>query len=475
MLALAPTLSSVPLLLQSQGPDALQPQLPSVAERFAQRAPEQAADHSQCIMRCHGQYESFLIVNATTTAGLDDRLAIIRLAHELASSLCAQLVLATPHDMLSRSHNRNVEVQRVWWWDRYFDLPLHPQILMADQLDGQALPSLKVGPTLGRQKYNDALPDRFDDQLAADWAKAAGATEPFVWSLSLCWMDWTLRAAPLVQEICKDHSEQFGPSSLVSLAASTAKAAMGLTDQSLYTLHVRRTDTTAACNTSVSRVVEYMQCADDGPQSGERSIDANNTSYTCQLGQGESGARFALVHAPTVAECSDSCDRDRRCVGFDVIFRSTSVADGDNSCRLYGPNTPGLNQGGVVEQRFVYCSKPKLVLFTDETDEGYTRELTTELAKLPRWGGGVIHGDPVLESMLDAADSSVSRLEPVHTALRPMHPAPRRRLLTSVSACGGRDGQLAHLRSGQQIDGRLCSQLQVASRGLRLLGRPTCV
>ena len=44
-------------------------------------------------------------------------------------------------------------------------------------------------------------------------------------------------------------------------------------------------------------------------------------------------------------------------------------------------------------------------------DENYISELTTELAKLPQWGGGVIHGDRVIESLLDPSDRCVTRLE----------------------------------------------------------------
>ncbi len=406
---LAPSLGSATPLRQ-EPPESLQPQLQSVPESFAERAPLNAADHSQCILRCHERYDSFLIVNATHKAGLDDRLTIIRVAHELASSLCARLVLATPHDMLTEHHNHG-EVQKVWWWDRYFDLPLHPSILMMDQLDLQALPAFEAGPTIGRAHFNEPIEDGFEERLATDYAEAAGSTVPFVWNLTLCWLDWTMRAATLVPELCKDHKEHFGPSSTVSLAASTAKEAMGLTDGNLYTLHVRRTDASNECNTTVSRVVEYMQCADEEQRDNENSTGANASSYSCAPGRGEFRAEVSTVRAPSAVECCDYCDEDQRCVGFDVIFHSSANASNAGTCRLYGPNTPRLGDGGVDEWQYMYCSKPKLVLFTDETDENYISELTTELAKLPQWGGGVIHGDRVIESLLDPSDRCVTRLE----------------------------------------------------------------
>ena len=116
-----------------------------------------------------------------------------------------------------------------------------------------------------------------------------------------------------------------------------------------------------------------------------------------------------------MTECSQSCEEDNRCVAFDVAFPSSFVAGDADNCRLYGPNTPSL--GETSPSYFagnLYCSKPKLVLFTDETDETYISELTAELAKLPQWRAGVVHGDSVIESLLDASDRTWPDLK--HTA-----------------------------------------------------------
>ena len=45
-----------------------------------------------------------------------------------------------------------------------------------------------------------------------------------------------------------------------------------------------------------------------------------------------------------------------------------------------------------------------LIIFTDESDQGYIDSLLTGLATLPRWGGGVAHGDSIVREMLDGAD-----------------------------------------------------------------------
>ena len=51
-------------------------------------------------------------------------------------------------------------------------------------------------------------------------------------------------------------------SRLVAGVAETARRALGVAPASLYTLHVRRSDTTPECNTSVVSVVEHMRCSD---------------------------------------------------------------------------------------------------------------------------------------------------------------------------------------------------------------------
>ena len=41
-----------------------------------------------------------------------------------------------------------------------------------------------------------------------------------------------------------------------------------------------------------------------------------------------------------------------------------------------------------------------LLIFTDETDHGYINSLRMNLATLPRWGGGVVHGDALVMAEL---------------------------------------------------------------------------
>jgi hypothetical protein len=92
-----------------------------------------------------------------------------------------------------------------------------------------------------------------------------------------------------------------------------------------------------------------------------------------------------------------------------------------------GPfSTLHLRRGDVVDQcdtsvasvvRYMKCSWKKtpswsepgnerLVVFTDETDEAYLQQVVAALSELPRWGGGVLHGDPVVAKQLNQDDQS---------------------------------------------------------------------
>ena len=45
-----------------------------------------------------------------------------------------------------------------------------------------------------------------------------------------------------------------------------------------------------------------------------------------------------------------------------------------------------------------------LLVFTDDSNKGYVNGLLTGLGKLPRWGGGVVHGDQMVRELLDGPD-----------------------------------------------------------------------
>ena len=57
-----------------------------------------------------------------------------------------------------------------------------------------------------------------------------------------------------------------------------------------------------------------------------------------------------------------------------------------------------------AEGRWYQNSTDQLLLFTDETSQTYLQELMRALSKAPRWGGGVVHADPLVAEQLSAGD-----------------------------------------------------------------------
>lgn len=84
-------------------------------------------------------------------------------------------------------------------------------------------------------------------------------------------------------------------------------------------------------------------------------------------------------------------------------------------------------------------TQQKLVLFTDETDPAYLEALTSGLATLPRWGGGVIHGDPEVVKHLNDEDKADNYL--VYAASLHVHTP---RLGKSAAAWGPTPAEATH-------------------------------
>ena len=54
--------------------------------------------------------------------------------------------------------------------------------------------------------------------------------------------------------------------------------------------------------------------------------------------------------------------------------------------------------------RFNVTTNHKLVFFTDETSPSYIDAVQRTLSSLPRWGGGIVHGDEMVRELLDGSD-----------------------------------------------------------------------
>ena len=76
--------------------------------------------------------------------------------------------------------------------------------------------------------------------------------------------------------------------------------------------------------------------------------------------------------------------------------------------------------GGAAAPR-----RAALLVFTDETDAAYITAVVRALAALPRWGGGVWHGDPLVAAQLGEQDQQASAAGPRSSKGKHTHRAPR--------------------------------------------------
>ena len=88
--------------------------------RYGMLAP---SDGKTCAASCNqqGQFRSHLYYVYQSRAGLSDRAWHIAHAQAVANSLCAQLGLRPPYQVLASLHNHGADVKPEWKWNRYFD------------------------------------------------------------------------------------------------------------------------------------------------------------------------------------------------------------------------------------------------------------------------------------------------------------------------------------------------------------------
>ena len=263
---------------------------------------------------CSSYNSTILLRNQKPRAGLHDRFIIMYHAQALANSLCARLAIGPPSRLLSRRHNNDVLVNSSWWWGRYFAWDLVKDIDSIDwNGESQAQCNQSAGTREGGAAYLCSLNATSAQEHVAQVEALVSEGKTFVWEISVNWWhmerslrygvelpmfdtaeELTLRLArrlgdpdPNSLYVGYPHLRTGGcfyhttPGDTVALAdpwrpeilasfesrlvagvAETAKRALGVAPESLYTLHVRRSDTTPDCNTSVVSVVEHMRCSD---------------------------------------------------------------------------------------------------------------------------------------------------------------------------------------------------------------------
>lgn len=266
---------------------------------------------TQCL-----RYDSTIFLrNQKPRAGLHDRFIIMYHALALANSLCARLAIGPPSRLLSRRHNNNVFVNGSWWWGRYFAWDLVKDI---DSIDWTGEPRAQCNQSTvthdGGAAYLCSLNATSAQEHAAQAEALVLEGRTFVWDINVNWwhMERSLRYGvelPLLRtadevklRLARRSGDNTDPNSLyagyprlrtggcffhtklgehlaladpwrpeilasfesrlVAGLAATARQALGVAPESLYTLHVRRSDTVPDCNTSVVSVVEHMRCSD---------------------------------------------------------------------------------------------------------------------------------------------------------------------------------------------------------------------
>jgi hypothetical protein len=182
-------------------------------------------------------YASRIIYPADRGAGIRDRIIVMQTLARLAVSVCALLAMDPPCQTLKRGHNRGRNVSCEWGWDRYVRIS-HD----------------------GADVLNSTLPPRpralggLDVVATHAQARKCGLTPrcAFVWTFPY------FHTAPVSRIPIAAKVD-------VSLARHLSKAADTVLREvavaSFSTLHIRRRDTTGECDTSIPRVVEYVNCS----------------------------------------------------------------------------------------------------------------------------------------------------------------------------------------------------------------------
>ena len=126
----SPSRPSAPLTLtldaQGRPRPATSTSTADLAWQFAMASAPRAAGSGGCAAACHGRFPSTVIYDDARKAGLGDLHSVLTHVYVLAKSVCARPVWNEPWQVLTPEHNRGVELERSWTWDRYFRLPDDP-------------------------------------------------------------------------------------------------------------------------------------------------------------------------------------------------------------------------------------------------------------------------------------------------------------------------------------------------------------
>lgn len=220
-------------------------------------------------MPCH-TYRS-RIVYADKGAGIRDRLQVMEALGKLAISLCALLAMDPPCRALKRGHNRGKEVSCNWTWSHYVQLTHDGMDVLNSTLP--PAPFLKLG----------------SENASSDLMRARRSRgQPFVWEFPY------FHAAVRHVLIPQVRMEVVWARNFSEVADRLLQTLPKL----FTTLHIRRRDTAEECDTSVVRVLAYVNCSVEPSTALFFYTDDRSKDYINPLQKGLSKVRglFDPVH-----------------------------------------------------------------------------------------------------------------------------------------------------------------------------------
>jgi hypothetical protein len=254
---------------------------------------------SSCRRTC-GHRINKIIYTADTAAGLRDRQAVLTLLADLAGYLCAVVEFPPPIKLLTPKHNKNQRSHPNTVWTDYWNLTFiedgQPSTRTLPVIDGSQGSNSKYS-NLGNEKYKDwyyvltespqqAYHD-FEKVEQSSWRFSNSSSTGFVWEIRANWY-------PKVDEVMREglktgnqssphwkmlpsHPKYKHGQSCRYIMEGVPNHVQGIVDDikdlienqsdpnaTIGFFHVRRGDSMAACNTSLTRMESYLQCTFQG-------------------------------------------------------------------------------------------------------------------------------------------------------------------------------------------------------------------
>jgi hypothetical protein len=264
-------------------------------------------------------YDSILYIPYQGAGGLDDRIWMLSHASLLATSLCARIVTSSPKYQLVGKHNNFRPLDTRFWWDRYFDLGDLGDGTTVMVSDGERGP--ETNTSLGNPQAASYFPRNLIGpsthanvtEAYKEARRAAVAQTPFTWQANEhVWYPhfWLSQLRTYDLDCDKGINDDFvnpnnddafpefnngrpwsffSESGQVRDHAVAALAKLGVNENDLHTLHIRRGDVANNCNTSAAYLSVFMnRCDVLSPMQGDAEAlvfftDETDPTYLADL------------------------------------------------------------------------------------------------------------------------------------------------------------------------------------------------